>query len=341
MSYQKQISDIIDLLALQGCVGQALNEKAEYHRRKGNWTAAMDFARRSLDLCQSKHDLRCLQSAGIAQMHLGAIYHAMGDLAEAVRLYQASVTYFAYDRRRRGIAFWAVGLVRRELGEWGSALEALQSAFDLLEGLDVALCDKVQAEIEHVVDLYDSASTGMRPEAEPTPAEPPTTSTSTESPPRPAKTIPVVARIAAGQPILADANIEGYITIDETLARLADFALRVQGDSMIEAGILPGDLVLMQEQNAPPSNGQIVAAIVEPMNVEATLKRFYAESDHVRLMPANDKYALILIRPDGVSEASLRDLYHRRYPSRKVEIYSGHGFQISGWAVALIREQVG
>lgn len=105
--------------------------------------------------------------------------------------------------------------------------------------------------------------------------------------------IPIVGAIAAGQPILAEENIEGYLTAveEEVLAKGGIFfALKVKGESMIEAGILPGDYVIVL-QRPTAENGEIIAALVEN---EATVKRFFKESDHVRLEPANVRMKPIL-----------------------------------------------
>jgi repressor LexA len=105
--------------------------------------------------------------------------------------------------------------------------------------------------------------------------------------------IPIVGEIAAGKPILASENIEGYLTAvhEEVLARGGTFfALKVKGESMIEAGILPGDHVVVRQQ-ATAENGEIVVALVEE---EATVKRFYKEQDHVRLQPANARMQPII-----------------------------------------------
>ncbi|WCL48179.1 transcriptional repressor LexA [Leptospira sp. GIMC2001] len=107
-----------------------------------------------------------------------------------------------------------------------------------------------------------------------------------ESLPAQVMTIPVLGRVAAGMPILAEENVEGYIPIPDRLAKKpGTFALRVVGDSMIEAGINDGDLAIIQKKETA-RNGEIVVALVED---EATLKVFYKESDHIRLEPRNAK----------------------------------------------------
>ncbi len=107
--------------------------------------------------------------------------------------------------------------------------------------------------------------------------------------------VPIVGRVSAGKPILAQENIEGTIIVDRTLARNAEgiFALRVEGDSMINVGILDGDCVIVrQQQNA--EEGDIVVALIED---EATIKKFYKDKTHNRiiLQPANDSMEPIFI----------------------------------------------
>jgi len=101
--------------------------------------------------------------------------------------------------------------------------------------------------------------------------------------------LPLVGQIAAGGPILAEENIEDELAVPEPLGRNADFLLRVRGDSMINAGILDGDIVVVRRQQEA-RNGEIVAALVgedESAN-EATVKRFYRDGTRVRLQPEND-----------------------------------------------------
>jgi repressor LexA len=101
--------------------------------------------------------------------------------------------------------------------------------------------------------------------------------------------LPLVGSIAAGGPILAEENIEDELGVPEPLGRNADFLLRVRGDSMINAGILDGDIVVVRRQE-DARNGDIVAALMgddESAN-EATVKRFYRDGSRVRLQPEND-----------------------------------------------------
>jgi repressor LexA len=102
-------------------------------------------------------------------------------------------------------------------------------------------------------------------------------------------TLPLVGRIAAGGPLLADEAIEEQIAVPEPLGRDADFLLRVTGDSMIEAGILDGDIVVVRKQNDARA-GEIVVALVGDDDAadEATVKTFHRERDgRIRLQPEN------------------------------------------------------
>ncbi len=106
--------------------------------------------------------------------------------------------------------------------------------------------------------------------------------------------IPVVGTVAAGQPLLAINNIESYFPIPaEHVPRGETFMLKVKGDSMIEAGILDGDTILV-ERCSTASDGEMIVALVDD---SATVKTFYKESDHIRLQPENSSMDPIIV-PD-------------------------------------------
>jgi repressor LexA len=97
--------------------------------------------------------------------------------------------------------------------------------------------------------------------------------------------LPVVGQVAAGQPVLADENIEEYVPVPGIAGGDdGEFVLRVKGDSMKDAGILEGDFVIVRRQETA-GDGDIVVALV---GEEATVKRFFREDDHVRLQPENE-----------------------------------------------------
>ena len=100
--------------------------------------------------------------------------------------------------------------------------------------------------------------------------------------------LPLLGQIAAGSPLLAEENVEETIAVPEPLGRSADFLLTVRGDSMIEAGILEGDTLVVRKQE-DAVNGDVVVALVgddEGAN-EATVKTFYRDSGRIRLQPEN------------------------------------------------------
>jgi len=114
---------------------------------------------------------------------------------------------------------------------------------------------------------------------------------------RPPRPLPLVGRVAAGAPILAEENIEDLVDVPRFLRRDDDdFVLRVQGDSMADAGILNGDFVVVHAQERA-ENGEIVIALVGD---EATAKRFYREGRNVRLQPENDLYEPIIVDAGSV-----------------------------------------
>ena len=105
--------------------------------------------------------------------------------------------------------------------------------------------------------------------------------------------LPLVGRVAAGVPITAEENIEEYIDVPPILGGdEGQFILAVRGDSMVDAGILDGDYVVVRPQDTA-ADGEIIVALVEE---EATVKRFFREPDHIRLQPENKTMEPIIVR---------------------------------------------
>jgi repressor LexA len=119
--------------------------------------------------------------------------------------------------------------------------------------------------------------------------------------------IPLVGSVAAGTPILAQENIEKYVRVkkDHLKGSQKAFLLRVQGDSMIEAGIRPGDLAIISESNTA-DNGDVVVALLED---EVTLKKFHKIDNYVALLPANPNYQPIIGREFSI-QGKLVGLLH-------------------------------
>jgi repressor LexA len=116
---------------------------------------------------------------------------------------------------------------------------------------------------------------------------------------RNAVALPLVGHVAAGAPILAEQNIEDHVMMSPEFAQEGWFALRVRGDSMIKAGILDGDLVIVKPQQ-DAQDGSIIVALVDD---EATVKRLDRSTGRVRLLPENPSYAPI--EPDQASMVGL------------------------------------
>ena len=119
--------------------------------------------------------------------------------------------------------------------------------------------------------------------------------------------LPLLGRVAAGYPSLAEEYIEGHITVDSSMAKRKAYCLQVTGDSMIEDGILEGDIIVVDYEKQP-RKGDVVVALVED---EATVKHFHPEGNIIELRPAN------------------RDMSPMRYPAQTV--------QVQGVVVALQR----
>ena len=114
---------------------------------------------------------------------------------------------------------------------------------------------------------------------------------------RPESGLPLLGHVAAGEPILAEENIEEYIEIPDVIGgEDGDYILRVRGESMKDAGILEGDYVVVRPADEAP-NGEIVVAL---LGEEATVKRFFKESDHIRLQPENET-----MKPIRTTEATI------------------------------------
>ncbi len=108
---------------------------------------------------------------------------------------------------------------------------------------------------------------------------------------RPESGLPLVGQVAAGAPILAEENIEEYLEIPDVIGgEEGDYILQVRGESMVKAGILGGDYVVIRPAD-DASDGEIVVALI---GEEATVKRFFREKDHIRLQPENDEMDPIL-----------------------------------------------
>jgi repressor LexA len=105
--------------------------------------------------------------------------------------------------------------------------------------------------------------------------------------------LPLVGQVAAGEPIVAEENVEEYLQVPDVIGgETGDYILKVRGESMIDAGILEGDYVVVRSAK-DARNGEIVVALIES---EATVKRFFREDGHIRLQPENETMEPIITR---------------------------------------------
>lgn len=119
--------------------------------------------------------------------------------------------------------------------------------------------------------------------------------------------IPVLGRVAAGTPILAEENVEEILVLPEEMVGSGNlFILRVRGDSMIQAGIMNDDYIVVHKQ-PDANNGEIVVAMIDD---EATVKRFYKENGHIRLQPENDAMPPIIV-PNATILGKVVSLFRR------------------------------
>ena len=117
--------------------------------------------------------------------------------------------------------------------------------------------------------------------------------------------LPLVGQVAAGEPILAEENIEEYLEVPDVIGgEDGDYILRVKGDSMNDAGILEDDFVVVRPTEAA-DDGEIVVALIDD---EATVKRFFREKDHVRLQPENKAYKPIRTKRRAAARPGGRSL---------------------------------
>lgn len=105
--------------------------------------------------------------------------------------------------------------------------------------------------------------------------------------------IPIVGTVSAGEPILATENIDGYFPVPaEYISGTENFMLKIKGNSMINAGIFNGDLVLVKQQNTAENNDIVIAMIDD----SATCKRYFKEEEYIKLQPENDSYEPIYVK---------------------------------------------
>jgi len=282
----------------------------------------------------------------IAQICRGTRLLCQGDLEDAVDFFSRSQHSFqeAGTPHSRGVASMAFGIAQQRRYEagivfekddfWAETLDALQASLATFRNLGDRLQVDVRKRLAEIRERYQEDLATRRTFANLKVTVQPSTAKGRD------RAIPIEGRIAAGGLVLITGITEGYIVVDKEIADRADYALKVDGNSMVNAAILDGDLVFMQKTEAKPANGQIAAVMVSDMSDRATLKRFYDEGDHVLLVPANDDYPLIVVNPNSLPKDQLTARHNQRYPGKKIEVHSEAQPSILGWVVAVIRKEV-
>ncbi len=143
--------------------------------------------------------------------------------------------------------------------------------------------------------------------------------------------LPVLSATSAGDPLCAMEEFDEWVEVEEAVAGKANFALRVDGDSMTGAGIDDGDIVLIQGTAAWPSDGQIVVVRIDEAESGSVLKRFRLYRDHICLEPANDAYPFLIIARQSQPRDSIRAVYEQRYPKRLLQFYLEDSAHCVGW----------
>jgi SOS-response transcriptional repressor LexA len=269
---------------------------------------------------------------------LGTIYTSLDRLEEAADCFRRGAEQFHSIAKRvsESIAYFALARVREHVQrrfEWTEVLGAYQQALSALKdttGLSFAPMSNVEQLRREIQLELSQAMSRMEKQLKSSRVARP------QEPPRPIAPgflqIPVIARIAAGEPILAYTDDEEPLLVGEEIARGGNVAVHIRGDSMVGAGILDDDYVLIREQPVA-HNGDIVAVLVRDIDTEAALKRYFRYSDHVLLKAENPAIRSMVIVPDQATAEKVQ----REYDSSEFDVRIGSEVIIRGKAVAVIR----
>ncbi|UCG12286.1 MAG: hypothetical protein JSU72_17590 [Deltaproteobacteria bacterium] len=276
-------------------------------------------------------DFRQVDGAhGQVSILLGAIHLGQRDWTKASY-------YFGQGARRlrernyralESLAYFGQALTHKQEKNWPIALGAGQKALDTIRDLPVTdrspHTKRLKKRIKQEIDTMTEASVkeGLTSASIPIP-------------------IPIVSSIAAGLGVIVDDNIEEYLYLDEDHCNGADFGVRVEGDSMREAGILNGDIALIRQQPLVET-GEIAAVVINtPAGSEGVLKRYhlYENQAHMRhwyLESSNPGSEHLVVIPGGANVLEIQALYAGRL--RNLQYYLDAELIITGKYVGLVRE---
>ena len=374
VNYVQEGKLILDGLPLEDAkIGAAilmLTKQAEDYRAQGQYEEAKHCCDKAIALAQDPDldkpdELDVKYAEGFVKMHLGTIYFSQGKLQQAADRYQQAQKLFSERNRpySEGISWMALGTVyyaqaRNNLenigtsdNEWKEALKAYQRSLDIFHKLDKPVLEDrirerlttVNREYLQAMEKYCYKKTTREEEREKVSEEEAEVTQLALTLPSGEEVlrIPVVAKIAAGIELtLAQENITDHLIMDKETARNATFALRVKGNSMINAHILNGDYVLIHAQNAV-DNGKKAAVRITEKEEEAVLKRFYKEKideeEYCRLEPENDQEPTIIVSLKEL-KPGLKERLAKKFkrPDAKVKFLVGIP-AIEGEVVGVIR----
>jgi SOS-response transcriptional repressor LexA len=276
------------------------------------------------DLLSGGHDNGC----AVVKVCLADLYRECGEFGSALSCSEEAARTICHwsrihHRHNHAVALYSMGLAHHFMGSGQDALDRYDEALEVFETakgqwiLDgeegwLARCEVAMRWVETLrTRLAQSRFRG-------------------EPIPRTKVLVPVLSKIAAGEPMLAGEDFDEWVEVEVQRAARINFALRVQGDSMADE-ILEGDLVLVEQNQSVPPNGQIVVILIDQVDEEATLKRFYRKKDHVLLEPANASHPLIALTPASVSKTDIHQQYLQSHPKRLLRVYPGVEPWIIGW----------
>jgi len=318
-----------------------LCQEVDKLRRDGDWDSAnecCETGRRMVrQLCDSTSVVTSRFGEGFILMQLGTICLTCQKLEPTVECFRQAMIQFQSCNRRRSqsVAWMAIGQTHWLTEEWEKAMNAFQQSLNLLKSLrptdhtTIEFKERVEKKLEQAQSAFFASIAnkgrppiGRQPSISHTPI------------PRP---IPIVGTIAAGTGLDAQQDIEGYLQLSPEYAHDADFAVRVQGHSMIEDGVLERDLALIREQPIV-ENGTTAAVLIlseGQAEVEGTLKHYYKESDHHRLEPRNASEPTIVVIP--VQADVDRITAHYRQQGKQILVRVGEA-RVLGKLVGIFRE---
>jgi SOS-response transcriptional repressor LexA len=294
-------------------------------------------------------DFRRLSKAeGLVSILWGAIRLGQSETHSADYYFEQGarrLRHWGYEEYE-SLAYFGRALASQQEREWDSAFEAAQEALDAIGNVPVRdeteHTRRLKQQIGKEIDAITLASTNGTASASPTERTVPI------RPPRRSTLIPIVRDIAAGIGVIAEENVEEYLSLDEGHSNGADFGVRVVGDSMSADGILPSDIALIRVQPAVET-GEIAAIVINvPAGSEGVLKRYYRvvneeqpNLEHYLLKSSNPQSEHLVVIPSGTNVNAVKSLYAREIRSGRMrhqpKYYEDTSLIVAGKCVGLVR----